>query len=509
VTVTRAELVRAARAQLWRDGEASAYLLDPGQAEWVQAFRAGDGAAVWMIGRQRGKSYAALTLACEECARRPDVIVRYAALTGKSARAIVLPTLVEVLRDCPPDVRPEVREIDGVVRWPNGSTLTWAGTDNEQFDRLRGPRAHLVLLDESAFYSDLERVESALLPQLTTTRGKALYLSTPPESVAHPFVARYRAAQAAGRARHATIEDNPRLGPEGVARIARIEAARLGLTDEQLRTSTGWRREYLAELVTEESRAAMPAWNERLHAAAVGEWERPAFWDGYQAHDPGITGDPHASLFAWHDPARNELVIEDELELRSAATTIRAWADSIKATEARLYGAHSWDGTIIGASDWAREFGGLPEYCQTAISEKAPRQPYLRVADNAQGLCRDLSSDYGLACFPTPKHAKAIEVDRCNTLLAHGRIRIHRRCTRLIEQLYSTVWNRSRSEWERTDKDHGDLVDCLTYLTRNVRWHRDCRPPPTGDVFRAPEHLVPQQDKRGLSALRGVFRPGR
>jgi hypothetical protein len=65
------------------------------------------------------------------------------------------------------------------------------------------------------------------------------------------------------------------------------------------------------------------------------------------------------------------------------------------------------------------------------------------------------------------------------------RIRIHRRCVRLIEQLYATVWNRTRSEWERTDKDHGDLVDCLVYLVRMVRWNRDCRPKP-------PEHMLPR-----------------
>jgi len=316
--VTRDELRLAARQQMWRAGTATDFLLDEGQARWVSSFRAGEGSAVWMIGRQRGKSFAALALACEECIRTPGSIVRYAALTGKSAKAIVLPTLAQVLRECPEDIRPEVKEQEGAVRFPNGSNITFAGTDNEVFDRLRGPRAHLVLMDESAFYADLERVESALLPQLTTTHGRALYLSTPPESVAHTFTRRYRAAQASGRAQHATIHDNPRLGPQGVERIARTEAARLGLTLEQLQASTFWRREYLAELVTEESRAAMPAWGEALHARVVGEWERPAYWDGYQAHDPGIVGDPHASLFAWHDPARGVLVVEGELELRSA-----------------------------------------------------------------------------------------------------------------------------------------------------------------------------------------------
>lgn len=98
------------------------------------------------------------------------------------------------------------------------------------------------------------------------------------------------------------------------------------------------------------------------------------------------------------------------------------------------------------------------------------------MGDNAQGICHDMTVDHGLAMFPTAKHEKAMEVGNANQRLFERRVRISRKCVRLIEQLFSTVWNKSRSEWERTDRDHGDLIDCLVYLLRNVRWHRDCRP---------------------------------
>lgn len=484
-SLTRAELRALARQQAWRDGWASDYLLDAGQRKWLAAFRASEGASVWMIGRQRGKSFAALTLACEECIRHPGFIVRYAALTGKSAKAIVLPTLAQVLKDCPPDVRPVVKEQDGTVVFPNGSSITYAGTDNEQFDRLRGPRAHLVLADESAFYADLERVESALLPQLTTTAGRALYLSTPPESSGHRFVDRWRAAMASGNNQHATIHDNPRLGADGVDRIMRTEAQRLGLTEENLVKSTFWRREYLAEIVTDESRAAIPAWTQELAAEVVGDWQRPEHFDAYEAHDAGVSGDPHASLFAWHDPQRNEVVIEDEIEMRSVVTTIRAWSDEVKRRESALYGVNAWNGTVLGAREAQEQLRDMPEFLRGRISDSAPRQPYLRVGDNAQGVCKEMTLEHGLWMLPTDKHDKAFHVDAANHLIATKRVRIHKRCTRLIEQLYSTVWNKSRSEWERTDKDHGDLIDCLVYLLRNVRWHRDCRPKHVDSAQRA------------------------
>lgn len=467
--MSRRDLKAMARADLWRAGDVR-WLLDAGQRQWVEDFQRGEGAAVWMIGRQRGKSFAALSLACGLAVQQPGAIVRYAALTQKSAKAIVLPTLAQVLKACPPEVKPEVRELDGVVRWPNGSTLTFAGTDAEQFDRLRGPRAHLVLLDESAFYADLERVESALLPQLTTTAGRALYLSTPPESVAHPFVRRWSAARAASRAVHATVHDNPRLGPDGVARLERQEAARLGLTVEELRASTFWRREYLAELVQEESRAAVPGWTATAQAECVGEVPRPAHFDGYVGVDFGF-GDPHGVVFAWWDYQGNRLVVEDELELRGATTA--QLAEAIKRREAQLWGVDRWAGTLLGA-----KAGDMPAWMLSAArgANDVPRQPYLRVGDNDPLTLADLHGQHGLAVLPTRKDDKALAVSDLDEAVRQRRIRVHPRCRRLIEQLASTTWNKARTEWQRTDKDHGDLLDALVYLHRNVHRHRDPRP---------------------------------
>lgn len=462
-------VARASQAELWRRGDV-AWLLDEGQAQWVDAFWQGEGAAVWMIGRQRGKSFAALSLACGLAVEKPGAIIRYAALTAKSAKGIVLPTLTQVLRHCPTDVRPEVSELEGVVRWPNGSVLTWAGTDNEQFERLRGPRAHLVLLDESAFYADLERVESALLPQLTTTEGRALYLSTPPESVAHTFVRRWNAARAAGRGVHASVHDNPRLGPEGVTRLMRQEAARLGLTGAELEASTFWRREYLAELVQEESRAAVPGWTQTAQAECVGEVPRPAHFDGYVGADFGF-GDPHGVVFAWWDYQGNRLVVEDELELRGATTA--QLAEAIKRREAQLWGVDRWAGTLLGAK--ASE---TPAWMLSAArtANDVPRQPYLRVGDNDPLTLADLHGQHGLAVLPTRKDDKALAVSDLDEAVRQRRIRVHPRCRRLIEQLASTTWNKGRTEWQRTDKDHGDLLDALVYLHRNVHRHRDPRP---------------------------------
>lgn len=490
-----------AAGELWRRGEVAALLClgDPVQLSWVRLAQESPTPSVWMVARQRGKSFAALALACELCARQPGSIVRYATLTGKSAKAIVLPTLGRpgergtILELCPADQAPVVKEHEGLVLWANGSVITFAGTDNEQFDRLRGPRAHLVIIDEAGFVADLERVESALLPQLTTTNGGVVYLSTPPESPSHPFLARYASARARGRAVHDTIDGNPRLGVAGVLAVAQREAARLGLTVEQLYRSTYWRREYLAEVVLEETRAAVPAWaDEVLVREVIKDVARPEHWDAYVGLDWGF-GDPSAAVFGWHDVAHIRLIIEDEIEMRGS--TLSEFARAVKAREVLLYGESRFNGTLLGAKDFLERT--VPDvWLAKCISDAAPRQPYLRVGDNDLQVLAELASEHGYAVMPSRKDDKAMAVDALNTLLRQRRIIIHPRCVRLQEQLGSTLWNRSRTEWERTARDHGDLLDALVYLTRNIRWHRDCRPKAPKELFRG---IQPQDDRSSLA----------
>jgi hypothetical protein len=254
------------------------------------------------------------------------------------------------------------------------------------------------------------------------------------------------------------------------------------LTLEQLYASTYWRREYIAEMVTEETRAALPAWTDEAQARLAVEVERPAHFDGYVSLDPGKTGDPHATLFGLHDFARNRIVIEDELELPSARTHIGAWAELVKAKESQLWGVNRWDGTLSGATLEHLKALKLDDLFLRTHSQAAPRQPWLRVGDDDARVTVDMALQHGIGVLPSEKHDKALWVDTVNQLIREGRLWIHPRCVRLLEQMRATLWNITRSRWERTDRDHGDLIDCLVYLCRAVQWTRDCRPPPLVDV---------------------------
>lgn len=468
MTPARAEAIR----ELWRLGAAHEVLLDEGQQDWVRRLREMPPMswAAWKIARQRGKSFSAKTWTFEDMGTQTFAGV-YLAQTQSNALSIVEGYLRQIQDTLPPEW--DVRIVDGVVRFASGSQLGIFGTDNDQFRRRRGNAVKRVLLDECAFYADLPAVEQVYVPQLQTTGGVGLYLSSPPLSPAHPFNDRCRSARAAGRYVHDTFWNNPRIDHEAVIRG---EMERRGLTREQLLASTEWRREFQAEDVTEEERAVVPAWTEEAATALVGEWQLPEYFDAYEGHDGGITGDPHASLFAVHDAASNTLTVTDELELRSAVTTFKAWSDKVKALERERFGTDRWEGTLLGAKEFIDALDEVPEFLVGNLTANAPRQPYLRVGDPSQNICRDMTVDYGLVVLPTSKHEKAMDIDLINQLIRDRRLRVHKRCVRLREQLVTTLWDLQRRRFERTAKDHGDLVDCLRYIVRNMRWHRDPRP---------------------------------
>lgn len=508
---TRAALLqyrREARRQLWREGRAHEYLLDAsgptgGQKEWLRRLDAlppGTWAA-WEVGRQRGKTFASWVWDMQhhglELQRDSVNYSVYLAQTGANAHRIAEAWLESVSDDLPPEW--EVRFVDGEVRFAHAGRIYVHGTDNDQYRRARGNPAKRVRLDEAGFYADLVDVEAVYVPQLTTTSGNGLYLSSPALTPGHTFSARCDAAKAVNRYVHDTYVNNPRANKEA---IIQGEMERLGLTREELLQSSYWRREYEAERVMDENRAAVPSWTPEAQAELVREWPMPKYFDGYEAHDAGVTGDPHASLFGVFDPEANCLLITDELEKRSAVTTVSAWVDEVKAVEKARWGVEGWAGGLAGLEEFRQKLGDVPEFLRGDVMKAAPRQPFLRVGDEAQGICRDMTVDHKLPVLPTSKHNKAMVADLVSQLVKDRRLRIHVRCKRLVMQLNTTLWNAQRSRWERTEVDHGDLVDCLLYIVRNVRWHRDCRPRPPPQLLGP----VPQKKQDAAEVLRPFSR---
>lgn len=472
-TQRRAAVRQAAIRHAWHKGWLH-YLLDVDQREQSQMLWSKQEDFVACLSRRRGKSYWACVEAVSFAIRNPKSYIKYVSKTQQSILDIIDPIMAKILQDCPAELQPTYDKQRHIWRWPSpiNSEMKCTGTDNKHYENARGSEMHFGVKDESGFFDDYEAVDAVLSPQLLTTGGIILEISTPPETPAHPFTARYFAAQARGRAIHRTIYGNPRMTVEQIESFLDREAAKRGMTIEEFKASTYCKREFFAEFVTEESRAAIPGWTQERAATQVKEVRRPELFDAYCSLDLGF-GDPHFALYAWWDFPRQTLVIEDEVTLKNANT--EKLSDAMKATETALYGNTKFVGTLRGAEDFKDE---LPDWLRSAIDKNAPKQPYIRIADNNLLALADMHQKHGLALIPTRKDEKHLAVDEVDIMVRKGQIEINPKCVNLIKQLYGTLWNKQRTDWERNADGHGDAIDALVYMVRNINRHKDPRPKP-------------------------------
>lgn len=495
--------------ELWRRRQAHQLFLDKNQTKWYEDFIKTESytSTVWLIGRQVGKSWAAVFLAFDECLSNNNHIVQYCSRTKESAAKIVGPAMKAFMDSLPENMRPVKGNTEYEYRFPTtGSIFRIFGTDAQSFSKGRGPISHLILLDECGFFQDLPGILNALQPTLTTTRGKILFLSTPPESIAHPYAETIKNHKISGQIQHATLYDNPRINHED---LIKAEAKNQGMAPEDFINSTYFKREYLAELVQEESRAGFPALTIEARQQITSTHSLPTYFDGYTAMDIGLKSDPHAAVFAIHDWATDEVYFIDELIVPSATTTIKQFAEMVKKKEIQLYGERRWAGTIAGAENWAKDNGPLPFYFTPDILKSIPSQPYLRVVDDNNGSAKEMSIEAQLYTIPTPKSDVELQVDRLNNAIATRKIKIHARCTNLLAQLSGATWDSNRKTWIRLGGHHFDLAQAAVYLYRSVRFNRSAYLPNrinTHTTFVSPSN---NQQELQKESLMNAFAPRR
>ena len=404
--------------------------------------------------RRLGKSYLLCLMGDEYCRRHANCIVKYAAPTQKQVRDIIKPLFNKIWRDCPSELVPRFVAMDSCFIYPNGSKLSMAGCDLGKIDRLRGDECWLALIDEAGMIEeDLHYIiKDILMPQSLTVQkndnidGKVIIASTPPKSPAHPFVSYIAEAECSGKNNYIkkTIYDNTLLSMETILDYA-VEAGCTVEGGKITKYSTTFRREYLAEVITDESQAICPEFNDFTEKDILLEHTRPPFFDAYVSLDPGLI-DLTALLFGYWDFRAGLLIIEDEVAINyKDGLNTEMIASSIRNKEKEL---------------WERKL------------------PYLRVMDTNSILCQDLNDLHGLPFFATDKDNKEAAVNNVRLLVHNKKIRIHPRCKVLRAHLKYGVWNKSKTKFERSGEfGHFDMVDALVYLARNVDRNKNPYPP--------------------------------
>ena len=373
-------LRRQAASTLWRQGDLS-YLFHKGQLETWEAIQRTQGSRfVLEIARKWGKTWFLVVVAAMQCLKKPNSRVVYGAPSLKHLTEFVLPVMNEIVRDAPEEVRPEFSAFSGHWTFPNGSWVHLFGADDKRkADRGRGPKAELAIFDEAGFSPVLQYVLTSIFrPSLLHGGGLTLLASTPAEEPEHDFTKICEVAEANGNWMRKTIFDNPLLTEAAVQKFVADDAKDNGFTVDEYIQTTEFRREYMAERVTDKTLSVVGDDWELAKPTALVEVERPQFFDAYVSLDFGGV-DPHAAVFGYWDFKAATLVIEDELLLRDGQNT-QELADAIKAKELELWGVNSSAGTFRAT----KEMQALPDYL-TAGMDVLP-QPYLRVCDTDLSL---------------------------------------------------------------------------------------------------------------------------
>lgn len=384
--------------------------------------------------RRIGGSFLLTVRAVEQCLRKPNAQVRYAAPTAKALRKIVQPNLRKVLSDCPVGLRPKWSTLEQEYRFPNGSILAIAGCDAQRYEDLRGTESDEIYMDEVGFIDDLDYIlKDVLLPQVQHTGGKVILVSTPARSPSHPSVAIAMDHKKTGNFFECTCWDSPRSTKEELEEYFR-DLANGEPLDSFYQTST-FRREYMAEFVIDEERAVVPEWTKAKQLECVREVPLPERYDAYVGIDLGWR-DGLAFVLGYWDFKNARLVITDEY------LTFRTPIDQFQQTCLKI------EQNRLGLKQPLRVIDHEP----LVIAELNRRKYYVREA---------------------VKRDKELAINMLRELIRDGKFVLHPRCKQLSAQLTGTIWNEQRTSFERDKMGHGDLLDALIYLNRIIPRNKD------------------------------------
>jgi len=420
--------------------------------------------------RRIGKSFLLATLSAEVAQAKPGAQVRYAAPTGVALREFILPIFQKIFSDCPKHLAPVYSSQDNKFNFPNGSGIKLAGTDKGHAESLRGPEADLCIVDEAAFVEcSLDYlVKDILQPQLIYSKsGKVIIASTPPKSPAHEFVTYVSQADAQGNYIRKTIWENPLLTKSRILEFA--DEAGCEIKDgEIVSQSTTWRREYLAEIVTDEKSAVIPEFNDKKRLEIVQESEFPRFAHRYVIIDTGFI-DLTASLFCYHDFQRGKIVFQDEMVFERPTSELISRTGKDK--EVELWGDHA---------------------------------PLARWGDGDLIVLQDMSSIHGYSITPVCKDNLEAQVNQLRLDVAQNRIEINPRCKNLIAHLQYAIWDKQRRAFARSPGlGHFDFVAAAIYAVRHI--NRQLNPYPVLEGISEANHFVRPGQNQTAHALSRAF----
>lgn len=385
-----------------------------------------------LLSRRYGKTHISFIVDVEDCLRTPNSRIGYFYPTLKQGKQIIFPIAEIVFEDAPAGFSGIWSELESCYVFPNQSKIYIFGCDSmRDIDRHRGPKYSSIRIDETGVHPYLNYLyKSVLLPTLLTMKTKPLiaFMGTPAPSIEHESKMIYEQAVQKGDAIRKTIMDNDSIDTQTREDF---------ILESGGYDSTETRREYFCEWVTDSELAVIPEWRDDF----IQEVERTEYYQFYDIYCVMDVGGRDKTAIGWfyYDFKKGQLIQEYESILTGQETTVQRIAEEIKAIENEHY------------------------------KDKKIR----RWADNnAVILLQDLSINHQIGFNPTSKDLKLAMVSEVRTFVNQGRLLIHPRCIETAGCLRSAVWEKNRSEYQRSSLyGHFDALDVVVYTIRNLDTH--------------------------------------
>lgn len=371
----------------------------------------------------------------ELCRRHAGTHYAFVAPVAKGLDQYVEKIMSEVLTDCPPDLRPKLDVAKHILRFRNGSTITFAGSDNKTYNHLRGNKFAGAGVDEAGFIDSLrELIEDILRPALFDSHGSLIACTTPPDLPDHPWFEFYGAALLKGYGAHYTIYDTHYTEAEINSFAAKFSRA---LDPEDGKKSIAFRREMLCEHVVDREKLIIPEWKPEFEM----DWRDKQFFSFYHKYEGMDNGagvmDFTITLLGHYDFRKAWLVIDAEVgPMKEEGVRTDFLAAGIRQAEV----------------------------------EAGYDKIYRRVGDNNNKiLLQDLAGIHKLPFTPARKDDLQAMVNQARLWVSAGRVRVNPRCKYTIGCLKNGVWNRNRDDWAHTMTwGHFDALAALIYMIRVI-----------------------------------------
>ena len=432
--------------------------------EWIAAQSKGQKYYIECT-RRLGKSTFILLLEAEFCIKHPGSKAGFYAPVKEGLRDYIVPIVEKAFSDCPDDLRP-VLDSHLTLTFPNGSTIIFRGSNNQQHRVRRGNDLQIAAIDEARDVDDLDNlIDSVVIPSLFTTSGRLLISSTPADTEDHPLRAIEQAARKGGWISHYDINQASKLDPDD------FPPERIALWEKETTDKVAWQREYMALWVKDPTKLIVPEWTGSAPLPERDEFFQ--FYHKYSSLDSGVT-DKTAGISGYYDFKRASLIIEREFVLQGEQVRTDRIAGLFKAQEQAL----GYQETHDRKSD---------TYKRLAPHERV----YRRIADNNNLiLVNDLNSMHDLDFIATSKDELAAMINLVREWSKNGRILVASECPELLGCLSNAVWDKKREKLANSKVfGHFDALMALVYLVRNVDTHTNPIPKFYGKSYAT--HAIP------------------